>query len=385
MRVCLCCEESSSSIQKITKTRDRVGERLLLLFARQNYIAQDELIHMQDRFNMSGLNGYKTRSKLPKKSPKTQNDVTLFEYPHDGNSTKGTITFTQHDLLKLKPPQYLNDTVISFFMQYYLDKNVSQETKSRVHIFNSFFFAKLQAWRTKQTDTYEESFRCISKWLKGIEIFKKDFLIMPVCEKDHWILVIVSYPDRLPSTKSTNVTPNDDLYEPAVFVLNSWNGYGPGVKKSLNRFLKFQWLRERNNPRNFSIRQAGGIRLIFPRLPQQSNNYNCGVFVLNYFYCFMNNPREAYLRMFRKTDMTSWFEENDIHIPTERKRMTDIINTQKTLWSVIERRELSEEYDECNEVYVSSSSQSCDSSVDLIEQSVRESKGSAGDPVLLNC
>lgn len=324
---------------------------------------------------MSNTNGYRTRSKVPRPVKSNSNNKTLFEYPQDGSTARGTITFTQHDLNKLRPPQYLNDTVISFFMQYHLDNHVAQDIKDKVHIFSSFFFAKLQAIRTKNIDNYEESFKCISKWLKGIEIFNKDFLVMPVCERDHWLLVILCYPDRQPSEDVSLIT-DAQLYEPAVFVLNSLQNYGPSVKKSLNHFLKHQWMREKNKPRNFSIRTRGGIRLIFPRLPQQSNSYNCGVFALNYFYCFMKNPREVYIRMFRRTGMISWFEENQINIPTERKRMGEIIKDQIELWNATERKP-SEEDIECQEVFITSSAtKNCSLSIDLTKEEDKSSKES---------
>lgn len=327
---------------------------------------------------MSNNNVYRTRSKVPRSQKSSLSNRTLFEYPQNGSRSRGTITFTQHDLNKLKPPQYLNDTVISFFMQYHLDNNVSQQTKDKVYIFDSFFFAKLQAIRTKNIETYEESFKCISKWIKGIEIFKKDFLVMPVCERDHWILVIVCYPERLPS-EDVSMIPDVRLYEPAVIVLNSFKSYGPSVKKSLNHFLKYQWMRERGQPRNFSIKSKGGTRLVFPRLPQQSNSYNCGVFALNYFYCFMKDPREAYIRMFRGTGMNSWFEENSVNIPTERKRMGEIIKEQITLWSAIEREALVEDV-ECQEIFVTSSTKNCGSSIDLTNE--EDDKSAKSIPII---
>lgn len=275
---------------------------------------------------------YQTRSKTV---VKTENiSKTLFEYPPtEKDPARRVITFTQHDQTQLRTPEYLNDTIISFFMQYHLDHNVSKELMDRIHVFSSFFFAKIKAIKTKRK-AEDISYSCASRWLKGVEIFNKDFLIMPVCEKDHWILVIVCYPSRSPSTKA-NALPDEELYEPAVIVLNSWNGCAPSVKKALSQFLKFQWHVERKDFRYFPIHNAKtyGIKLLFPKIPQQKNNYNCGVYILNYFYCFLKDPRRTYLQMYRGRDMTKWFEENSVDTFASRRRMYEVINTQIKLWN----------------------------------------------------
>lgn len=273
----------------------------------------------------------RSKSSIEKVKKETPNRL-LFEYPdRQDDLSKSVISFTQHDLNQLRAPRYLNDTIITFFMQYHLDK-VQPQIKDRIHIFSSFFFAKIHSIRERQKEE-DVSYKCASRWLGGVELFGKDFLIMPVCEKDHWLMVIICYPARKSSLNPKSV-PDEELYEPAVFVLNSWYGCAPSVKRSLNQFLRYQWHVERGELRNFRIHDAksGGMRLIFPKLPQQRNNYNCGVYMLNYFYCFLKNPRDAYIRMFRKRDMTDWFKQNDIDISCQRRKMTVTIHNLARLW-----------------------------------------------------
>lgn len=300
---------------------------------------------------------------------KSSSNPTLFIYPLEGkpDPTKSEITFTKHDEDKISPPKYLNDTVVSFFMQYYLDNKVDPHIKECVYVFNSFFFAKIKCLKVQQN---EKGFKCASKWIKGVDIFDKDFLIMPVCEKEHWVLVIICYPSKTPSIKSQLIS-DEELYEPAVLVLNSSPGCAPAVKKVLQLFLKHQWLLERRSERTFSINNAKktGIRLIFPKLPLQGNNYNCGVFILNYFYCFLKDPRAAYLRMYRKRDMRDWFKENDINISSQRRKMKELVNIQKTLWQK-SNNDLKHTASDSQEVYLELS-RSSSSSVDELVASAR--------------
>lgn len=252
-----------------------------------------------------------------------RNDKILLNWPFEvEDRTEGdSITITKRDYIQLSPPKLLNDNIITFFMQYHLETEVSDDVKRQIHVFNSFFFSKIKTIANSE-DGDMKTLKSASRWLKGVEIFTKDFLIIPICDRDHWILVIICYPGNQPIY--TNRSLNDEcLYEPAVFVLNSIPGSTPKLKKTLNRFLQHQWKIERHNRRLFPIHSSkkSGIRLIFPDIPQQKNSYNCGLYMLNYFYCFLKDPRRTYLRMFRCRNLTHWFLENNIDIHRERRRM----------------------------------------------------------------
>lgn len=307
------------------------------------------------------MSQHKTRSKS--NGTTIDSNPVIFEYPpdQDVNSTRGVITLTKHDLKLLTAPKFLNDNIISFFMQYHLDKSVSEEIRDKVHVFNSFFFAKIKSLRTKNSEANDYS--CASRWVRGVEIFNKDFLIMPVCEKDHWILVIVCYPSKNPSGNVNN-TPDNELYEPSVFVLNSSFGYAPSVKKSLSQFLRFQWHIERKELRSFPIQARRGIRLIFPDIPQQKNNWNCGVFVLNFFHCFLRDPRGTYIRMFRQESMKNWFSQNR-DICLDRRIMKDILNRQIRHWSENKDKRIDE--DDTDEIICSDSTSSSPCLIDDAE------------------
>lgn len=311
------------------------------------------------------MSGYPTRSKSNGCKKETNPNPTLFEYPADRTSLepgRNVIIFTRHDHRQLPSPRFLNDTIISFFMQLHLDNKVSQELKSRIHVFNSFFFAKIKSIRDQKNGT-PANYSCASRWLKGIKIFDKDFLIMPVCERDHWLLIIVCYLANEPSSKTYTI-PDEELTEPAVIVLNSCNGLAPAIKKTLNQFLNYQWLKEHKTKRVFSIQNAKkhGIRLIFPELPQQKNNYDCGVYILNYFYCFLRNPRKAYIKMFRRHNMKTWFQDEKIDMSWERRKMATVIKNQISAWNqLVKDGSIKLEFQEIDLV---SSSQSESSSID---------------------
>lgn len=312
----------------------------------------------------------KTRSKFDDRKSDLVANATLFEYPSVAatkESNRNRIIYTKHDHKQLQPPGFLNDTIISFFMQYHLDLRVERSLKDRIHIFNSFFFAKIRAITQNKNSSFP-SYGHASRWLKNVKLFEKDFLIMPVCEHDHWLLVIVCYPARSPN--NSHDIDDQDLFQPAVFVLNSCIGIAPSIKKALSQFLRYQWQKERGTDRLFSIQSAkrNGIRLVFPELPQQKNNYDCGVYILGYFYSFLNDPREAYVRMFRKHNLRSWFKDNNIDISRERRRMITVIKNQIATWASTHEANGAQVHEmDSQEIHISSRSSSSSSNgyVDL--------------------
>lgn len=318
------------------------------------------------------MNGYTTRSRSEKPRPKNVVNPVLFEHLIDGGngeSNKTLITFTKHDFQQIETPRFLNDTVISLFMQLHVENRVNEELKNKIHIFNSFFFNKIKSIRAKSGA--EKSIpACTSRWLKGITLFDKDFLILPVCEKDHWILIVICYAYNKPSLRSYKI-PDEKLYEPAVIVMNSFHNCAPAVKKILGQFLKFCWFHERGTQRKFAINSAkpNGIRLLFPQLPQQRNAYNCGVFILNYFYCFLKDPRGSYLKMFRKRPMTDWFKENHIDISAERRKMKTVIREQITRWEKSDlKTQLDKERVACRSVTPDTSKSKEATTIDIMDE-----------------
>lgn len=77
---------------------------------------------------------------------------------------------------------------------------LSQEDRKRTHIFDTFFYQKLT--NSAENKTKEESnlnaaqrrFMRVKNWTRNVNIFEKDFLIIPINKNVHWYLAIVCYP-----------------------------------------------------------------------------------------------------------------------------------------------------------------------------------------------
>ncbi|KAK5058794.1 hypothetical protein LTR84_011058 [Exophiala bonariae] len=107
-------------------------------------------------------------------------------YPKPG---KRSATVPFEDLDRLGEDEFLNDNLISFFMQY-LETFMEQhnpELHKRTHFFNTYFFERL----TQNAKARSIDFAAVSRWTKAINIFNRDFVVVPVNENLHWYLAII--------------------------------------------------------------------------------------------------------------------------------------------------------------------------------------------------
>ena len=105
----------------------------------------------------------------------------------------------------------MNDNLIDFCLRRLQEQLAAKLTAAvcakRFHFFNSFFFKKL-AEDVEPAATASQH-RCggaradaaharVRKWTSRVDIFDKDFLIVPVNQATHWTLAIVCHPGAAP-------------------------------------------------------------------------------------------------------------------------------------------------------------------------------------------
>lgn len=56
---------------------------------------------------------------------------------------KKTIQVKYHDVLKLNPPNYLNDGIINFYLKFIEFELLEESLRSKTYIFNTYFMEKL--------------------------------------------------------------------------------------------------------------------------------------------------------------------------------------------------------------------------------------------------
>lgn len=219
----------------------------------------------------------------------------------------------------IEPFRMLNDTIIEFYMNYLMNQT-SQYNRNRCHLFNTFFYNKLKISQKKSLTNGDTSFQEMTgRWDKNVKLFDKDFLVMPICDFRHWILVIICYSSRLQNLKPIK---KEDIGvkgiepEPCIMIFDSL-GYKHMTKftEPIRKFLNYRWQYERPNEEPCDFRDRTKFRDVEAKVPKQRNAYDCGVHLLDSFEKFLDLPLDNHLRIKTGDDLTaSW------SVDTRRKR-----------------------------------------------------------------
>ncbi|KAI0119882.1 hypothetical protein GGR51DRAFT_568 [Nemania sp. FL0031] len=117
-------------------------------------------------------------------------------YPNAG---KNRATIDKDDIQRLDEGQFLNDNIIIFYLRY-LQKNLEDnngDVAKRIYFQNTFFYDKLKPTKTGQGINYDS----VKSWTSKVDLFSKDYIIVPINEYTHWyVAIICNAPKLLPSS-----------------------------------------------------------------------------------------------------------------------------------------------------------------------------------------
>ncbi|XP_062203894.1 uncharacterized protein LOC133906121 isoform X3 [Phragmites australis] len=232
--------------------------------------------------------------------PGKQNESKIY-YP--SRDDPEAVELTSSDITCLDPGEYLSSPVINYYIQYIKRTKLPKEDcRDKFHIFNTYFYSKLEEALFRTGD-----FLKLRRWWKGVNIFHRAYIILPIHGMAHWSLIIICIP-----AKESNSGP-------IILHLDSL-GMHPSAKtfNTVVRYLEAEWCHlKKNPPPDTSISESiwedlpRNIHTEKVQVPQQNNAYDCGIFMLYYIERFI---REAPERLTRdKLDMFghSWFNSED--------------------------------------------------------------------------
>ncbi|KAL9099392.1 MAG: hypothetical protein Q9163_005103 [Psora crenata] len=123
-------------------------------------------------------------------------------YPKIGKK-KTTVDWC--DLERLDEGEFLNDTLITFYMRY-LEYQIEQQNPDlakRIYFFSTFFYERLISTRR---ETKAINYQAVQKWTRHVDIFTYDYVVVPINEQIHWYLAIIC---NLPALEHSMAAPND--------------------------------------------------------------------------------------------------------------------------------------------------------------------------------
>ncbi|KAJ0971553.1 hypothetical protein J5N97_019512 [Dioscorea zingiberensis] len=219
-----------------------------------------------------------------------------------------SVEISYSDIKCLDPESFLTSTIMNFYIQY-LQRSLASFSRARdkYYIFNTYFYEKLKEAVFCEGDK-GASFLKLRRWSKRVNIFQKSYIFLPIHGHLHWSLVIICIPAK------------EDGSGPVILHLDSL-----GVHTSqlifdvVDSYLRDEW--------NFMNESATPLDIPFSRsiwqnlphwiekkkimVPQQKNEYDCGIFVLYFMERFI---REAPERI-RTKDLnmfgSKWFQPEE--------------------------------------------------------------------------
>ncbi|ESO11099.1 hypothetical protein HELRODRAFT_190297 [Helobdella robusta] len=193
--------------------------------------------------------------------------VKLVSYPPP--PSVGRITVTSHDLMCLNPEQCLNDVCIDFYLKYLQNELLSDRDRQRTHIFSSFFYSHLTSDlgskkhnKTDKKNNDHNSLRAIERhskvknWTRSVDVFSKDFLIVPINQNFHWFLAIVCFPGLCASALRLNRNIENlsrDVYTAATNNNKNNNNNNPNDKINSLTFKNANLNNKNNNKKNIKV------------------------------------------------------------------------------------------------------------------------------------
>ncbi|CAI0386032.1 unnamed protein product [Linum tenue] len=101
------------------------------------------------------------------------------------------------DIDCLAPESFLTSPIMNFYIRYLeLQASPSQKATCDYHIFNTFFYKKLQQELSRKESEKESLFVKFRRWWKGVNLFEKAYVLIPIHEDLHWSLVIICFPEK---------------------------------------------------------------------------------------------------------------------------------------------------------------------------------------------
>ncbi|KAK3416866.1 ubiquitin-like-specific protease 1D isoform X2 [Eucalyptus grandis] len=233
-------------------------------------------------------------------------DTTIY-YPSRDDPQSVEICYA--DIECLAPEHYLTSPIMNFYVLYLQQQSLkSDKGINDYHFFNTYFYKKLQEALSCEGKEKDALFAKFRRWWKGVNIFQKAYVFIPIHEDLHWSLAIICIRDK------------DDHSGPIILHLDSLGlHHSKSILDYIKSFLVEEWsyLRQQVAPSDLLIEEE--IWEVLPEeivqkkiaVPQQKNDYDCGLFVLHFMERFIEEAPDRLknkdLAMFGK----QWFKPEE--------------------------------------------------------------------------
>ncbi|KAL7299307.1 hypothetical protein TKK_0007887 [Trichogramma kaykai] len=259
------------------------------------------------------------------KKTKNGNAKILAIYPKP--PAKGGICITSEDYMCLAAGEYLNDIIIDFYLKYVQEEVLSPKDRDRTHIFSSHFYTRLakvpdSVNGCEDISLAEKRYAGVHRWTKNINIFEKDFVIVPINQHFHWYLAIICFPGLIlvdNQEVNTNIEKSCSQQRPCILIFDSLSS---AVKSKVTRLLKeYLQLECAYKINREKAHKFNSIKTFYPVSPKQTNATDCGLYMLQYVESFFEDPIIQFSSPIR--NLSKWFYKSKVI--DKRREIAEII------------------------------------------------------------
>ncbi|XP_011501752.1 PREDICTED: sentrin-specific protease 7-like [Ceratosolen solmsi marchali] len=205
---------------------------------------------------------------------------------------------------------------------------LSEHDRRRTYVFSSHFYTRLaKPYSSTSSSNVEGVSMCrqryagVQRWTKNINIFEKDFVVVPINEHAHWFVAIICFPRMVVNTLQLHNedSHNEEIKKPCILIFDSLYGTRTSqVAKILKGYLYYEYISKMRKCKSFS---KIFLPTAYPIVPKQSNVTDCGLFLLQYVETFFKDPIRNFTLPLR--DLKDWFDP--IVIRRKRKEIVILI------------------------------------------------------------
>ena len=284
----------------------------------------------------------------------------LLTYPP--SPARPSVIIKYNDVMCLMAKEHLNDSILDFYLRYIQLELWTANLRVNTLIVRSCFYESVLAntFRNTNSETFNgildieemaghinqhfnEFLKILAQKLpKSEDIFSRDFIFVPIKEKDHWFLAIICYPwlmdpryddknwqpptnrtdisdggssvhderdiDRVLSKREEHGTVPPMIKRPCILVYDSLAARGhEEVVNKLRGFLADEWNKMPGRfPRGFDKHNFPGF---FVDGPSLTNLCDSGLFLLLFVEQFFETPIKDFRFPLKKR---SWFRERNV-------------------------------------------------------------------------
>ncbi|CAI5442923.1 unnamed protein product [Caenorhabditis angaria] len=188
------------------------------------------------------------------------------------------------DFCALQENDVLNDTMIDFYLNHIVQHVLPDNIDKKVNVLPSVFWHNLSLRQhavdsedmkhLTEDERMDLKFKDLHEFVEDFDLQDFEYIVIPVNEWEHWSLAVICHP----FTSRARTVIFDSQLTADLNNLQNMAGL-------LEEFLNYSWGKRTGKKISHSLPCVVPIEL-----PQQTNNFDCGVFILEFAERFLMSP-----------------------------------------------------------------------------------------------